>query len=1157
MFSSFRTRLILIVGTAMVTLLVIIGSALLIGVRQTRSLETIEKQLLPKLELGPRLEASFEHLRLTLQDAVAAQDVAGLAAVTSAKDEMFGLIARGSGALGPNEAAALRWSISEYAESGIDVSRRLIAGETGELIVADMAHMQAKQAKTSELIKKLTRLRPSELSDAFASIHAENQRVVLLRLALALGALVLVALLSVRTARRLLLSVANISSGFTRFAKGDFASRIPVESDDEFGKLAREANQMASSLEDLGARRDRDDWLKAGLAGLSDELRGELEPDEVTQRSLGFLAGRVQAAVAALYVSDEQGVLRLASQYAGGVAASSGDAVASFAAGEGLIGQAALSDEIKVIEPCPEGYLKVRSGLGQATPRSLLIVPFSHLGKALGVAEFGLLESCSEEARELMNAVRQIVIATLEASRSRVAKAQLLERAQDQAQRLAAQEEELRVNNQELLAQQERLQGANEELEAQRSALRAQNTELDEARRGLQLKMEELAQVSTYKSQFLANMSHELRTPLNSMLLLSHLLTENEGKNLTAKQVEHCRTIHSAGQDLLLLINEVLDLSKIEAGREDVETSTVTLEHFKDYARRVFEPMAADKGLHLRVEILPGAPSSITTDVRRVERIVTNLIGNAIKFTDNGEVRFSMGRPAPGTQLERGPTPERLLAFSVTDTGIGIPREARERIFAPFEQIEAQTSRRYSGTGLGLTIARASAELLGGELRVESTPGEGSTFVCYLPDRSARDTARAQAASLAAPAADDRGTLGAGDVHLLVIEDDATFAEQLVQTIHSRHMKALVASTAEEGLMLARKRRPHGIILDVNLPDLDGWTVMERLRHDPVTSAIPVHFVSGVDAPERGLALGAVGYLTKPASRKDLLGVVRRLVPRASGASKRVLVVEDVASEGESLVAFLRRENFEAEHVTTAGAALNALQTDQYGCMILDLGLPDVDGLSFLETLKDRRDFVAPNVVVHTGRALTKKETRSLEAYAEAVVLKDGRSAERLLEELRLFVRQLQESLPVPSTPLPRGIEVSLSGARILLAEDDMRTVYALSALLRSKGAEVFVGETGSEALELLEQHPDVQCVLMDVMMPEMDGYTAMRKLRADPRFSELPVIALTAKAMKGERERCMEAGASDYLSKPVDNQRLLETVQRWWRQRVDDDNAA
>jgi CheY-like chemotaxis protein/signal transduction histidine kinase len=724
-------------------------------------------------------------------------------------------------------------------------------------------------------------------------------------------------------------------------------------------------------------------------------------------------------------------------------------------------------------------------------------------------------------------------------------------------EQLGAQEEELRASNRELSEQQEELKRANEELEHQRQALSSQNTELIRVREGLLEKAHELAQVSSYKSQFLANMSHELRTPLNSMLLLSHLLAENEGRNLTEKQVEFAKTIHGAGTDLLDLINQVLDLAKIEAGRQDVVLEDVPIRELFDRLARLFRPTAHSKGLRFELEIAEGLPEFVTTDRQRLERILVNLIGNALKFTEQGAVTLRAYRPHADdhTASRRIPSSQRL-ALSVSDTGIGIPRAAQERIFAPFEQADAGVGRRYTGTGLGLAIARESALLLGGDLLVESTVGRGSTFTCYLPERASaaaadhaeRSTGTAAPPSNGTPVPDDRDSVIPGEAYLLVVEDDSVFAEQLVELIRGRRLKAVVAATGSDALRIARLKRPRGIVLDVNLPDTDGWSVMEALKRDPATRSVPVHFISGADAPERALSLGAVGYLRKPASKREVIEAIRTLMRPSAVGTSRVLVVEDDAAHGGSIVQLLATAGLAAEHVSSATDALTALGKERFGCVILDLGLPDMDGLGLLEKLRTHPHMVMPPVVVHTGRTLTREETRRIEAYAEAVVLKDGNAAERLVDEVRLFVQHVNPDSDrgrseAGSDPLP---DVSLEGVRILLADDDMRTAYALSALLRGKGAEVIVAETGKEALERLRAEPDVSLILIDIMMPEMDGYEALRILRADPRFARVPAIALTAKVMKDERERCLAAGANDYLAKPVTPARLLTTVREW-----------
>jgi CheY-like chemotaxis protein/HAMP domain-containing protein len=1150
---SIRSRLTLIVGTAALALSSMLVASAWIGAQQTRNLSDVEQRLVPKLALGPKLENEFERLRQGMQDAVAAQDAPALEATLEEQNRMFELIGAARGVIDLNDAALLRWALHDYAETARDVSRRLIAGETGENLVEEMARMQAQQAKTLALIKRTTGFNQAELSASFASIASANQRAFRLRIAIGLTGLGLVLSFSLSASRSLLRALGNFSQGLSRFATGDFRERIPEGDLQELAKLADEANSMADNLRRLAEERDRHDWLKESQVLLSAEMRGDAEPNVLAARAVRCLAARTHAVAGALYLLADGGLVA-SGQYGQSEAPAvlPLDPLDKPSRGQGLLVEATRATELFVIDDVPPGYLKVASGLGESAPSSLAFLPLSRADETIGVLELAFFRSCPAEARELLKSVQEMLVIGLQAARSRAALRDALERSQQQAERLAAQEEELRTNNQELQSQHEELRVANAELEAQRQTLSAQNEELEEARFRLQQKAEELTKMSSYKSQFLANMSHELRTPLNSMLLLSHLLAQNEAGNLSAKQVEYCKTIHAAGGDLLTLINQVLDLAKIEAGRQDLQLETVEPKRFCEYAQRVFEPLAAEKGLRLSLEIDADLPPAITTDPRRVERILTNLLGNAVKFTDHGTVSLRIGRPAPDAKATRPDLDlSACFALTVSDTGIGIAHEAHERVFAPFEQIESHSNRRYPGTGLGLAISRESAGLLGGELQLSSTQGVGSTFTCYLPLRASEQSSPAPVVTANRPQSfDDRALVTAAAPHLLVIEDDPVLAERLVDIIHARRLKAVVARSGAEGIELARQGRPQGIILDVKLPDIDGWVVMERLRADPLTREIPVHFISGVDAPERGLALGAIGYLMKPATHAELALAVRALTPATGDARPRILVVEDSVAEGESLCELLAREDFEAQRVGSASAALELLEKRRFECMILDLGLPDMDGLAVLETLRARAPQAAPRVIVHTGRALNKRETQQLEAYAEAVVLKEGNSAARLLEEIRLFVSHVRDTLPprlrsqLPAAP--PAIDLSLAGIKLLIAEDDMRTVYALTALLTSKGAQVLVADTGREALELLTRNPDVDGVLMDIMMPEMDGYEATRRLRQDRRFARLPVIALTAKAMKGERDRCLEAGASDYLTKPIDTERLFDTLRNW-----------
>ncbi|HET6280768.1 MAG TPA: response regulator [Polyangia bacterium] len=1132
-------------STAAAAFIILIAASTVISGRVKEELIRVQNRYLPRVELGPQLTAQFERLQRSFQDAVAAHDPDALDETRQHKDRLLQTLTEAGSVLDPTKVAVLRNETEEYYAVAYDVSRRLLGGETGEAVVTTMGAMQTKRARALEAVKAAAGFDRGELEKAFVAAANALDTGAQVRLAVSIACLLLVVLFTAWLSRGLVRSLADLSGGFQRFGGGDFAHPIPISSQDELGDVSRQANQMADSLKQLGAERDRTDWLKSGHGGLANELRGELEPKEVADRAIRFLAGYIEAPVGALYYADQNGELKLYGHHA---LIASEDALASrhFRKEEGLVGQAAQQDKIIVIKDPPADHFRIRSGLGESSPRTLVLLPLTHADRVTGVMEFGLLKPWSETDAELLLSVRETLAIAIEVARARMVMRDLLKATQEQAERLSQQEEELRASNEELQSQQEELRQTNEELthqaeelDAQRRALEDRNVDLGEARERLETKAAELTTVSAYKSQFLANMSHELRTPLNSMLLLSNLLSENEKGNLTEKQVEYSRTIHSAGKDLLALISQVLDLSKVESGKQDVNNAEVPLREVADRLRRVFAALAEEKGLHFVVEIAADLPETITTDKQRLDQIVTNLVGNAIKFTQKGEVTVHIDRPRPQVRFRRTDLDHaHAVAFSVSDTGIGIATENQDRVFAPFEQVDGAADRRYGGTGLGLGIARELASLLGGELQLDSVIGKGSTFTCTLPERPSTGAEKARPRA----SADAPVWPAGGEVDLLLIEDDSAFTDVFADVIRSQGLTFLVAPNGETGLRLAKTHRPKGIILDVKLPDMDGWKIMEAIKADPATAKIPVHFLSALDASERGLAMGAVGYLTKPASRIDLLRVVEALMPRRPALTSRVLVVEDDAATGESLVKQLTGEDLEVHRVMNARDALAALKKERFGCVILDLSLPDMDGLDLLRSMDEQSGHDMPSVVVYTARALTKAEANALEKYTEAVVLKEGSSSERLLEEVRLFVRRLKEGLGTRrmSAPASHPADVQLGGRRVLLVDDDMRTVYALSATLRAKGVEVLTADTGITALAALNDRPDVELVLMDIMMPEMDGYEAIRRIRQDTRFRTLPIIALTAKAMKGDREKCLEAGATDYLSKPIDPMRLI-----------------
>jgi CheY-like chemotaxis protein/signal transduction histidine kinase len=1146
--ATLRLKLVAIVGSATLAFVVLIAAGVVTLRHAQEDLRRIEGRYVPRLDLAIRLEAQLERMQRGFQDAVSSHDADGLAAAHQMKEGFLEILVGAGEAVEHANVVALRAALDEYDSAATDVSRRLIGGETGEPIVAAMAAMQGKREHVAELSRAATAFDRGQLADAFRATSQALEQSARSRLIISIGCLLVVFVLSTWIGRGVLRTLAQLTRGLERFGAGDFAQPIAARAQDELGDVARRANEMATSLRRLSEERDRGDWLKDGLAGLARDLRGELEPGEVAARALAFLARTVDAPAAALYTVEQDGSLALAAEHGLGGPARGG-ASKRFNRAEGLVGQAALQQDLVVVADPPPDYLQVVSGLGAAPPRALILLPLVHTGHVTGVLELATFKPWTELSSELLLLVRETLAIAIAVARGRAATRDLLAATQRQAERLAAQEEELRAANEELQAQEEELREANgelsaqtEELQAQRRQLAERNIELDEARMRLEHRAEELATVSTYKSQFLANMSHELRTPLNSMLLLSNMLVKNDGGTLTAQQVEFARTIYGAGKDLLGLINQVLDLAKVESGRQEVALASVDLGAVVAQLERVFLPLAEEKGLTFRASIAPDLPRHVVTDRRRVEQILTNLLGNAIKFTQRGGVTFRVERAGAGVRYRRPDLPARdVLALSVSDTGLGIAPENQERIFAPFEQVDGAADRRYGGTGLGLGIARELATLLGGELQVGSTLGVGSTFTCLLPlEASPADAAVAPPA----PAAVDP-TVAPRGPFLLIVEDDPIFLATFGEVIRSQGLQYIPATRGQAALRIAREQRPKGIILDVKLPDIDGWAVMEALRADPVTAEIPVHFVSAHDGAARGLALGAVGYLRKPVTRDDLVNVIEALVPKAPAHAARFLVVEDDALAATSVVRMLEAEKLEVQSVSSGEQALELLRQQTFGCMILDLSLPEMSGLDLLRALRDEALPSPPRVVVYTARSLSRAETMTVEAYTEAIVVKDGSSNERLLDEVRLFVRRFKDAgdrgAQPPSNVVPQ--DARFEGRKILLADDDMRTVYALSATLRAKGLEVIVADNGKAAVEALDRESDVAAVLMDIMMPEMDGYEAMRRIRADGRFPTLPIVALTAKAMKGDEERCVEAGATHYLPKPIDADRLLAVL--------------
>ncbi|TMB19734.1 MAG: response regulator, partial [Deltaproteobacteria bacterium] len=866
--------------------------------------------------------------------------------------------------------------------------------------------------------------------------------------------------------------------------------------------------------------REAEAWVRAGQTGLAARLQGEQILETLGENVLSFLAGYLGAQVGAIHVQDGTGFRRFA-----GYALPAGLANDVLRPGNGLAGQAAKENRVFHVRDVPEGYLPVASSLGQGEPRELLLAPAAVDGAVQAVLELGFLQAVRPQEVELLRRVSETIGVAVRTALDRTRLDELLRETQRQAEELQTQQDELRASNEEL---------------------EGQGRELERSNR--------------YKSEFLANMSHELRTPLNSSLILAKLLADNKEGNLTPEQVKYAQMISAAGNDLLELINDILDLARIEAGRVEIRPEPVPIARVVDGLVAALQPLAQQKGLAFGAAMDPSAPEQIETDPQRLGQILRNLLSNAIKFTEEGEVSLRVSA-APGGQV----------AFAVRDTGIGIPPEHQEVIFEAFRQADGSTQRRFGGTGLGLSISRDLARLLGGAIAVESDPGKGSAFTLQLPlsraqaavpqarapgtEPLARPARRSAAALPARPAVqDDRGRLSPDSRLVLVIEDDAHFAGILRDLAHEMGFQCVVAQTAGEGIEAAITYVPGGIVLDINLPDHSGLGVLDQLKRNPVTRHIPVHVVSVSDRTQEALGLGAVGYAIKPVNREQMVEAFRKLEAKLAQGMRRVLIVEDDAGQREALANLLGAERVEIVAVATAAEALDRLKAVTFDCMVVDLNLPDLSGYQLLERMAAQEDVSFPPVIVYTGRSLERDEEQRLRRFSRSIIIKDARSPERLLDEVTLFLHQVESNLPPERQRMlkyARSRDSALEGRRVLVVEDDVRNVFALSSVLEPTGAKVQIARNGKEALDALSRSlgdpaAGVDLVLMDIMMPEMDGLTAMREIRRNPQWQKLPIIALTAKAMKDDQEKCLAAGANDYIAKPLDVDKLLSLVRVW-----------
>ncbi|MCZ1264598.1 response regulator [Paenibacillus tundrae] len=1090
----------------------------------------------------------------------------------------------------------------------------------------------AVQKEAVDSLNALSRYQDQEIDTEIKDANAAYMRAVQITVAIMIAGLLLALGVIMWVLPSITRGLNTVSMMITSFGKGRYRTirRIQVKSTDEIGQIASVFKDVSNDLEEklevekayLQAQQDQN-WMSSNIARVPELLRGIGSIRQISQMFISEFTPVLGAQLGVVYLIDEEkhpDELRRYGAYAFEENEDVGKEV--YRIGEGLIGQAALDMTPIILEKTPEDYVNIGSATGSSRASGVMIYPVVFEDELIGVVELASFEGFTNLHTQLFSQLIMNLGVILNNVRRRLRVEELLresqaltEELQVQSEELQTQQEELRRSNEnleeqtgalkrseELLQrQQEELEHFNTELIAKTRALEEQvreveekNDEIEKTKTQLEQQAMQLSMTSKYKSEFLANMSHELRTPLNSLLILSQLLSENKDGNLSVKQQEYAQTIYMSGADLLKMIDEILDLSKVDAGKMDINYETVRMEELTSFVQQNFGPMANKKELNLNIEFDSNLPEWVYTDSHRVKQILRNLLSNAFKFTNRGSVSL-IGRKM---KMEELPgylnTNQEYVGFTVKDTGIGIPSDKTDLIFEAFQQVDGTTSRKYGGTGLGLSISRELARLLGGAIQVESSEGVGSSFTFFLPDNHEEEVQVDDAAREAAAAAseiesfgreshtmrsgrqtlltpdtesisimelpqsdspvsvqleDDQENLLEGDKILLIIEDDVNFAHILMDMARGRGFKAIVALQGDIGLEMARQYLPDAIILDIQLPVMDGWAILGELKSSSATRHIPVHVISVIDDMKQGLMMGAIAYLKKPSSKDSLDKAFSHIESYTENQLKRLLIVEDDEIQRKAIIELIGHDDVAITAVSTGSEALNELHSQRYDCMVLDLMLTDMTGFELLDQIRDDQYLNDLPIIIYTGKELDSKEEMKLRKYAESIIIKDVKSPERLLDETTLFLHRVEANLPEDKRRILQKLhnkETLFEGKKILLVDDDIRNVFALSSVLEGYRMDVTFAENGREALEILDKNPEIDLVLMDMMMPEMDGYEAMTRIRQIPKFEKLPIIALTAKAMKEDRGKCIEAGASDYVKKPIQTDQLLSLMRVW-----------
>lgn len=1051
----------------------------------------------------------------------------------------------------------------------------------------------------------------------------ESNSNVITSVVVAILIILLILVIVISTIKEITHAITNIKSAADRMAIGEMQEKVSVATNDELGQLANSFNKMIESTkafsmvaDQIGegnyqatvlVRSDADvlgkalhkmkdnlfrlseennlrTWLLTGNGELNNKIRGDKEVNILAEEVIIYLVHYLNGQIGALYLNNN-GMLTLAGSYAFQQRKNNKN---SFRFGQGMVGQAALEKKPIIFSEIPKDYIKIHSGLGQTAPSNLIIFPFLYDGEVKGVIEIGSMRSFSDIDIQFLQLVSENIAIAFHSNESRSKLKDLLEETQRQAEELETQQEELRQSNEELhektdllerseaelKTQQDELQQTNEELEEKASLLEAQKQKLEEAKRVIELKARELEATSKYKSEFLANMSHELRTPLNSILILSQLLAENKNKALSEKELGFAKNIYNSGTDLLDLINEILDLSKVESGKMELDLGPVAITEIEEDISAMFTEMAKSKSIDFNITRDEKVVPSLKTDRQRLLQIIRNLLSNAFKFTEKGgKVTLNIHEVKNGVFFKNDQlrSVKDIIAFSVTDTGIGIPEGKLSIVFEAFQQADGSTKRKYGGTGLGLSISRELAHALGGEMQVESKEGKGSTFTLFLPaqfDASFIQSSEKEVVvkeqpqvPLALPPAidiksdddedvkDDRHSLGAKDKVILILEDDFDFAQVLLDFVRERNYKGIIATQGNEGLSYARHYQPDAILLDVKLPGLDGVEVLKQLKNDPQLRHIPVQMISGYDRRKEGLALGAFDFIRKPVLKEDLKNALDRIENFINKKLKKLLVIEDNQQQNIAIRELIGNEDVKSVSAFSGEEGYEIMSREHFDCVIIDLGLPDMTGFALMEKIKSDKRLNRVPLIVYTGKDLSREENERLMLLADTVVLKTADSQERLLDETMLFLHRVESRLPKEKQQIIRNLHKTdevLRGKKVLVVDDDIRNIYSLTNVLEEEGMTCYTAENGRKAIDRLQADPSIDMVLMDVMMPEMDGHEATRAIRKMDHLNKLPIIALTAKAMKGDREKCLKSGMSDYISKPINIEQLLSLMRVW-----------